>query len=480
MDSKYVVAIEIGSSLVKGAIGVVDDIGTLKVCAVECRDIVDCVRYGCIQNVEEVRAAVADIVIALETRTNISPRKIKSVYVALGGRSLQSYKRELEHNFEQETEITSEVINQLLDQAHLESFIEKDIADVLPIGFEVDNMKHTKPKGTYGHNLKVTLNIIACRPQIIKNIRRVLEDKMQLQINDFITRQRAIADLVLSLNETQLGCVLVDFGAETTTVSVHKAGVLQSLVTIPLGSRNITRDLTSLSITEEQAEKIKRNNVNANSNVAPSEWGKMVVEGIDDVEINKYVQARASEIVANIIAQIKACGLKNAELSEGIVVVGGGAKLKGFNSLLETNSSLKVRSGMLPAKIQIADNSIQPGDAIDVIAVLYAAIQSNKEAIVNCMTVVEPEQISGEDVVIEIGTNDSNTNVENIDDDDDGYDDDGYDDDGYDDDGYSNEGDPQPKPKDRRKNWFIALKKRLEETLGEALDEDPNENNVAN
>jgi hypothetical protein len=109
-----------------------------------------------------------------------------------------------------------------------------------------------------------------------------------------------------------------------------------------------------------------------------------------------------------------------------------------------------------------------------VIAVLYAAIQSNKEAIVNCMTVVEPEQISGEDVVIEIGTNDSNTNVENIDDDDDGYDDDGYDDDGY-----SNEGDPQPKPKGR-KNWFIALKKRLEETLGEALDEDPNENNVAN
>ena len=406
MNSKYVVAIEIGSSHIKGAIGVVDDIGTLKVCAVESRDIVDCVRYGCIQNVEEVRATVADIILALEARTNISPRKIKSVYVALGGRSLQSYKRELKCDFEQETEITSDVINELLDQAHLESFIEKDITDVLPMDFVVDNMRHTNPKGTYGHNLKVSLNIIACRPQIMKNIRRVLEDKVQLQINDFINRQMAIADLVLTSEETQLGCALVDFGAETTTVSMHKSGVLQALVTIPLGSRNITRDLTSLSLTEEQAEKIKCYKVNANYNESSSSCGELAIDGIDEVEVNKYVQARAGEIVANIVVYLKANGLKNGN----IVVVGGGAKLKGFNSLLEESSSLKVRSGKPLARIQIADSSIQSDDDVDVIAVLNAAVQSNKEAIVNCLTTVE------EDDYMIIGGNDSEENNEAEDD----------------------------------------------------------------
>ena len=461
MDSKYVVAIEIGSSLIKGAIGVVDDIGTLKVCAVESRDIVDCVRYGCIQNVEEVRATVADIVLALEARTNISPRKVKSVYVALGGRSLQSYRRELERNFDQETEITSEVINELLDEAHLESFIEKDITDVLPMGFVVDKMKHTNPKGTYGHNLKVTLNIIACRPQIIRNIRRVLEEKMQLQINDFVNRQMAIADLVLTPEETQLGCALVDFGAETTTVSVHKSGVLQSLITIPLGSRNITRDLTSLNLTEEQAEKIKRNNVNANYNENPSSCGKLNIEGVDEVEINKYVQARASEIVANIFVYIKANGLKNGN----IVVVGGGAKLKGFNSLLEESSSLKVRSGKLNARIQIADNSIQSDDDVDVIAVLNAAVQSNKEAIVNCMTDVDTNQYLSESNVIEIGSDDNS----NVDKDEDLEEIDGNGKDG-------NDVPERPKPGPKGKDWFVRIKERikavLEEEIAENLDED--------
>ncbi len=293
MESKYIVAIEVGSSLVKGAIGVVNDIGTLKVCAVETREIVDCVRYGCIQNVEEVRGAVADIILALENHSNIYPRKVQSVYVSLGGRSLMSYKRDLERDFAQETEITNEVIYQMLDEARLEPVADKEIVEVLPAGYMVDNKKNANPVGTYGHNLKMALNIIACRPQIIKNIKRVLEEKMQLNVNDFVVRQMAIAKLVLTSNEIQLGCVLVDLGAETTTISVHKGDALQSLVTIPMGSRNITRDLTSLSITEEQAEKIKCDCVNVNSHEVSVSGAQMVVEGIDDGDISKYVQSRA-------------------------------------------------------------------------------------------------------------------------------------------------------------------------------------------
>ena len=136
MESKYIVAIEVGSSLVKGAIGVVNDIGTLKVCAVETREIVDCVRYGCIQNVEEVRGAVADIILALEKYPNIYPRKVQSVYVALGGRSLMSYKRDLERDFNQETEITSEVIYQMLDEARLEPVTDKEIDKLMAECFD--------------------------------------------------------------------------------------------------------------------------------------------------------------------------------------------------------------------------------------------------------------------------------------------------------------------------------------------------------
>lgn len=67
-------------------------------------------------------------------------------------------------------------------------------------------------------------------------------------------RQSAIADLVLTSDEKKLGCMLVDFGAETTTVSMYKNGTLRYFETLPLGSRNITRDIMSLNHTEENAE----------------------------------------------------------------------------------------------------------------------------------------------------------------------------------------------------------------------------------
>ena len=469
MESKYIVAIEVGSSLVKGAIGVVNDIGTLKVCAVETREIVDCVRYGCIQNVEEVRGAVADIILALENHSNIYPRKVQSVYVSLGGRSLMSYKRDLERDFAQETEITNEVIYQMLDEARLEPVADKEIVEVLPAGYMVDNKKNANPVGTYGHNLKMALNIIACRPQIIKNIKRVLEEKMQLNVNDFVVRQMAIAKLVLTSNEIQLGCVLVDLGAETTTISVHKGEALQSLVTIPMGSRNITRDLTSLSITEEQAEKIKCDCVNVNSHEVSVSGAQMVVEGIDDGDISKYVQSRAGEIVANIAAQIRESGLKNTDLPEGIILVGRGAKRKGFNILLESNTSLKVRSGQLPSKIQIADNSINPNDEIDVISILYAATQSNQDAIVECLSEVSKE----ENDIVEIGfqgDSDDDDNQEGIDD--------GYSDEvevEVEEDKVKEKAPKQPKGPTKFQLLMEKLKSRLAESLSEEDDDEDDE-----
>ncbi|MBE6317487.1 MAG: hypothetical protein E7081_00725 [Bacteroidales bacterium] len=379
----YIVAIEIGSSGITGAVGYIDTNETLKVVALEQQKLVDCVRYGCIQNVEEVKSAVASVISALESRANISPRKVNGVYIALGGRSMMSYKRDVETHFDEESEITGDIISKLINDARNDSTLDKEIVEIVPMGFAVDNMAHSNPIGTFGHLLKASLNIITCRPQIIKNINRVIEERLQLDINGYIVRQMALSRLVLNSEETQLGCMLVDLGAETTTVSIHKNGVLQHLITIPMGSRNITRDLTALSITEETAEKIKQQ-ANANPQETTGMGGKStMIDNIDDAEINNYVQYRAGEIAINIVAQIEQAGLKPTDLPSGIIIVGCGAKLNGFNTLLEFQSSLKVRKGMIDNTIHISDNRIQPNDVLDVIAVLYSVAKSSSK--ISCM-----------------------------------------------------------------------------------------------
>ena len=425
MEHKYLVAIEIGSSKIKGAVGSVDESGTLKVNAIEERNLVDCVRHGCIQNVEEVRACVDDIIRSIENRANISPCKVKGVYVALGGRSVMSYKHEVERAFDTETAITGEIIGQMIDDTRLVELNEKVIVDVMPMEFMVDNKVQQTPIGTYGHNLKASFNIIACRPQLVKNIDRVIEERLQLDINGYIVRQIALSQLVLSSEDKKLGCVLVDFGAETTTISIHKKDALQYMATLPIGSRNITRDLTALNITEEMAERLKCQYANAYSQETAGQGGRStIIEGVDDAEFNNYVQCRVGEIAFNIVSQIKQAGFKEEDFAKGgIVVVGQGSKMQGFNKVLGYLSSLNVRTGIV-SKVQITDGSIRPDDALDVISILLAASKESgakncierkyeepqEEIVISSVVENEPisepvtEEVSGNNEVVETPT----------------------------------------------------------------------------
>ena len=54
MDTKYIVALEIGSSKIKGLAAAVGELGDIRVIAIEEIRVSDCVRYGKIQNVQEV------------------------------------------------------------------------------------------------------------------------------------------------------------------------------------------------------------------------------------------------------------------------------------------------------------------------------------------------------------------------------------------------------------------------------------------
>ena len=184
--------------------------------------------------------------------------------------------------------------------------------------------------------------------------------------------------MVLSDDERRLGCMFVDFGAETTTVAIYRGGAPVYLATLPMGSRNITLDLIALNYLEERAEEIKKVNGNALS-PDPSRRAKGrakgFAEGIDYTEVNNYIHARADEIAANIVAQIDYAGLTTANLPGGIVIVGGGARLRGFNELLQQQSKMQVRQGLPSGCVRITDGSIHGHEAVDVIAMLAQAVQ---------------------------------------------------------------------------------------------------------
>lgn len=381
MEDKYIVAIEIGSSKIRGALASIDPTGAINILAVQEERVADSVRYGHVKNIEEVSTKVDNIRRKLENSRVIQPRKISGVYVGLSGYTIGASLASETSRFEADTEIDTSTIEHLKGLITTVGTGGKDIYELLPNEFIVDNESTLNPVGRVGRSIKGTFSVIEGVPAIKNNLNRVFPERLNLRVNGYIVSALAQADMVLTPDEKQLGCMFVDFGCETTTVVIYKKGVLRYMVTLPMGSRNITRDLVSLNHLEEHAESIKRSiGIVSAADSAPRHSGP---HSIEQPELNSFISARAGEIVANVIANIEYAGFTPADLPSGIITVGGGARLKGLSDMIAAQSNMKVRMGTTPRNVRISDTSITSDDICDVVALVIAAAENHP---VDCLS----------------------------------------------------------------------------------------------
>ena len=381
MNERYIAAIEVSSSKIVAAIGKTNGTGMLDIVAVEHESTAEGgVRYGIIQNLEDTSISVSRIFSRLEQRNGIHPRKIKSVIVGLGGRSLKNITKEVSLSLPEDTEITDDILDRLQEQA-IHSAIDNtlEVVDAVPRVFKVGTSRTYSPKGMVGNHISGIFDLIVCRPELKRNIRRTIIDKLHLEVDGFVVTAMATGHLILSPEEKRLGCMLVDMGSETTTVTIYQKGALHYFATLPLGGRNITRDIASLGVVDTKAEEIKITSGNA---LAESNVPNLNINGLKLADILNLVVARSEEIVANIIAQIEYAGIKDSDLPGGIVCIGGGFRMKGLLELLEMESGISVRPGTLPDYVRIDDNRVSGAAIEEVASVLYeGATLTSKESL---------------------------------------------------------------------------------------------------
>ncbi len=348
-EDRYVAAIEISSSKIVAVVGKVRPDGQLCIIASEQEKGVESVRYGVIRNLEETSMRISRILSLLERKPAVAPRRITGLFVGLSGLSLRSIPTRVSINLPDDTEITDDIITRLLQQARstaIDSSLE--VMDAVPRSYTVGRLETTSPKGAVGDSISAEYDLVVCRPEIKNNLIRTVQDKLGKSIKGIVVTALASGQLILSAEEKRLGCMLVDMGGETTTVSIYKNGHLVYFATLPLGGRNITRDLTSLNILEERAEEIKITSGNA---IPKETVSTLNYNGIRDADVSNIIVARSEEIVVNILKQIQYAELKDSDLPGGIVVIGGASKLNGMLDLLSNKSSLNVRRGTLPQYI---------------------------------------------------------------------------------------------------------------------------------
>ena len=288
----FIVAIELGSSKVTGIAGKKNLDGSISVLAVVKEDSSSFIRKGIVYNLNQTVQCIANIVKKLSAMLKA---EISKVYVGVGGQSIQSVRNVIVKDLPADTIVSQEMVNELMDTNRNMSYPDQEILDAATQEYKVDNQLQLDPVG------------IQCS-RLEGNFMNILWRKA----------------------EKRSGCVLVDLGAGTTTVSVYYKNILRHLSVIPLGGNNITKDIASLQMDEAAAEKMKLkygcaytdNNDIDNTLMLPIDEERSV-ESRKFIEI---VEGRLQEIIENVWAQVPS---EYADrLLGGIILTGGGSNMK--------------------------------------------------------------------------------------------------------------------------------------------------------
>ena len=191
----------------------------------------------------------------------------------------------------------------------------------------------------------------------------------------------AAAKAVLTDRQKENGVAVIDMGAATTSIAVYEEGDLQYVGVVPAGSNNITNDLAIvLAIDPTLAEEIKQRFVTGNFDAEKSPVIRIGREGKDErvferKEVEEVVKARLDEIFGEIRKKLKSAKY-DQRLPEGIILVGGGAKMRDIDLFAKKSLEAAVKIGTPQGLGGVADAIEKPEFATAVGLAMFAAEES--------------------------------------------------------------------------------------------------------
>lgn len=365
-DNDFIVAVELGSSKVAGIAGKKKD-GTMQILAYAEEKTTGCVKRGVVLNIEKTHQSVNNIISKLEA---VLKTKITRAYVGVGGQSMRSYKCLIKRNLLTQSYITNDVIDAIRQESYEIPFNDYQVLENFPQEYVVDSNSIADPVGVMGTNVEGEFLDVIAKTNLRNNIDMVF-NTAGISIVEGLISPIQLGNNVLTDAEKRSGCALVDLGADTTTLVVYKNNIVRYLVTIPLGSNNINKDLATLPIDDAETEDVKLKYGDAcqdfdasDDNTETQYYTTSDGRQIDVATIKNVIEARMTEIIANVNEQIV-----NSDYSEkllaGLVITGGGSGMKNIVRAFVKNTNIeKVR---VAAKVNqtVVKTSNAPSIALD-------------------------------------------------------------------------------------------------------------------
>src|SRR5258708_1088446 len=312
------------------------------------------VKKGQIVDIED---AVEATIASVEAAERMAGYNLNSAWVSVGGAHIASSNSTgVVAVSDPSGEVSNEDVARVIDAAKAVSMpASREIIHVIPRDFIVDGEGGVRdPIGMSGVRLEVETHLVTVSSPALKNLTKAINE-VGISIEGVVFSGIAASQSVLSDTEKELGCVLIDIGAGTTSVAAYVDGGLIYSGALPIGARNVTNDLAiGLRVSLETAEKIKLSLSNAKlkDGTAKSDWVEVVDS--DTKEVKKVsrrtltegiIRPRLNEIFTMIRLDLERAGIIN-KVPSGAVITGGGALTVGVTDSAKRMLTMPVRIGI--------------------------------------------------------------------------------------------------------------------------------------
>ena len=207
----------------------------------------------------------------------------------------------------------------------------KEIIEIIPQQYKIDEQIVANPIRMSGKYLELTALMISGTKSNMSNIKQATGG------NKLRYGYSSISDTLVSNDDKELGCILVDIGGMTTGIVAYLEGKLKYSFELPFGSDYITRDIAAkLKITKKEATKIKEtygviledlitDNTEFEYSVPGNKTQKFTVRDLVDI-----IKPQVDLQLEHIEKAFKQKGIGLNEFVGGFILTGGGSLLKGM------------------------------------------------------------------------------------------------------------------------------------------------------
>src|SRR3989344_1070047 len=293
------------------------------------------VKRGAIINPEEAGEALREAVLALASSCGVAK---ENIYVGIGGLAIGFQKSKgLIAISRADGEVSKEDMKRavLASETNLSKMQNREVLHRIPLFYKVDNETPTQdPSGLSGVKLEAETFFITSQSTLIKSTIKSFENA-DLEVEEIIASPLACQRAVLQKRELEVGVMVMDIGASTTSIAIFEEGLPYSLEVLPVGSGHITQDIAvGFQVPLDEAEKMK---LDFNPNSSNKVNGKKKLSDIIELRFEDIF-----ELVEKHLKKVERIGL----LPAGIVIVGGGANFPGIEEVVKNYLKLPARAGV--------------------------------------------------------------------------------------------------------------------------------------